>query len=106
MRAGQLNRRVTIERKTGGVDAIGQPLPEGWETFAQVWANVRHLSGSESIKAGAVTSEVKASIRIRYRSDINAGMRVVLGAKTYEIRAVMPDDVRREYVDLVCEVVA
>ena len=101
-----LNRRVTIERKTGGVDAIGQPLPEGWETLAQVWANVRHLSGSESIKADTVTSEVKASIRIRYRSDIDAGMRVVLGAKTYEIRAVMPDEVRRDYVDLVCEVVA
>ena len=105
MRAGQLNRRVTIERKTGGVDAIGQPLPEGWETFAQVWANVRFLSGSEAIKADAQTSVVKASIRIRYRTGIDAGMRVIHGAAIYEIKAVLPDEVRREYLDLVCEVV-
>lgn len=101
--AGTLNTRVTIERKTGGINDWGEPLPEGWETHATVWANVKHLSGGEAIKADAVTSTVRASIRIRYRTGLDAGMRVVVDGSVYGIQAVLPDLVRREHVDLVCE---
>ena len=106
MQAGRLSTLVTIQQKSAGVDAIGQPLPENWATLRQEWANVRHQSGAEAIKAGAVVSVVSASIRIRYRTDINAGMRVLAGSVVYEIRAVLPEMGRREYVDLVCELIA
>ena len=53
MQAGRLNRRCVIQRRTGGTNDWGEPLPEGWETHATVWANVKHLSGSEAIKADA-----------------------------------------------------
>lgn len=99
MQAGRLDTRITIQRKTGGADAWRAPLPEAWEDYATVWANVRHLSGTESIKAGADVSVVSASIRIRWRQDITAGMRVVAGAAVYDIEAVLPGQ-RREYVDL------
>ena len=106
MQAGRLSTLVTIQHKTAGVDAIGQPLPENWATLRQEWANVRHQSGAEAIKAGAVTSVVSASIRVRYRTDLNAGMRVLAGAVVYEIKAVLPEMGRREYVDLIAELVA
>ena len=106
MQAGRLSTLVTIQHKTAGVDAIGQPLPENWATLRQEWANVRHQSGAEAIKAGAVTSVVSASIRIRFRNDINAGMRVLAGATVYEILVVLPEMSRREFVDLVVELVA
>lgn len=99
MQAGQLRDRITIQRKTGGTDDWRSPLPEGWEDLAQVCANVRHLSGTESIKAGADVSVVQASIRIRWRQDITAGMRVLHGAAVYDIDAVLPGP-KREYVDL------
>lgn len=99
MQAGQLDTPITIQRKTGGTDAWGAPLPEAWEDYATVWANVRHLSGTESIKAGADVSVVRASIRIRWRTDITAGMRVLHGAAVYDVEAVLPG-ARREYVDL------
>lgn len=99
MQAGRLDTRITIQRKTGGTDAWGAPLPEAWEDYATIWANVRHLSGTESIKAGADVSVVRASIRIRWRQDITAGMRVVAGAAVYDIEAPLPGP-RREYVDL------
>ena len=105
MQAGRLNRRCQLQSPSQSVDDLGQPI-EGWTDFAQVWGNIRHLNGSEAIKAGAVTSVVSASIRIRYRLDITAGMRVLAGSVVYEIKAVLPDAVRREYVDFVCEVVA
>lgn len=103
MRAGVLNSLLTIQQNGTSVDELGQPI-EGWTDVAQVWGNVRHLRGVEAIKAGAVTSTVSASIRIRYRPDLNAGMRVLADGRTYEIKAVLPDMQRREYVDLVCEV--
>ena len=105
MQAGRLDTRITIQRKTGGTDAWGAPLPEGWETHATVWSNIRHLSGSDAIKADAEVSTVRASIRIRFRSDITAGMRVLVGLAVYQIEAVMPDLGRREFVDLVVKVV-
>ena len=99
LRAGTLNERVTIQRKTQGTDSWGAPLPEAWADYASVWANIRFLSGAESIKAGADVSVVSASIRIRWRQDVTAGMRVVAGAAVYDIEAVLPG-ARREYVDL------
>lgn len=105
MDSGSLNRRIQIERRGAAVDDWGQPLPESWVLHVKLWANIKHLNGTETIKADAPTSVVRASIRTRYRLDIDAGMRVVHGSKVYSIHAVMPDEVSREHVDLVCEVV-
>ena len=105
MQAGRLSTLVTIQQKTAGVDAIGQPLPENWTTLRQEWANVRHQSGAEAIKAGAVVSVVQASIRVRWCTDLTAGMRVLAGGVVYEITAVLPDLAKRVHVDLVAQVV-
>lgn len=104
MQAGRLNRRCVIQQPSTATDAIGQPIP-GWTDFATVWADIRMKSGLESIKAGAPVSVVAASIRIRYRAGVNAGMRVVHNLVAYEIKAVMPDVSGRVFLDLACEVV-
>ena len=70
--------------------------------MASVWANVRHVSGLQAIRAGADVSVVQVSVRIRYRTDINAGMRLLHGSDVYDIRAVLPES-GRQYVDLVCQ---
>lgn len=105
MQARALNRMVTIQQLETGQDAAGQPSTD-WETVCSTLANIRHLSGLEAIKAGAETSVVKASIRVRRRTDVTAAMRVVHGSTTYEIKAVLPDEVDRVYMDLACEVLA
>ena len=100
-----MNRRCQLQSPSQSVDALGQPIP-GWTDVAMVWASIRHLSGVEAIKADATVSTVKASIRIRWRTGLDAGMRVVHGLRVYSIEAVLPDVGGREYVDLVAEVVA
>ena len=47
------------------------------------------------------TSNVKASIRIRYRTGINPGMRVLFGTTEFSIEAVLPDK-SAGVIDLVC----
>lgn len=104
--AGQLNRRITIERRTAGQDAAGQPLTT-WETVAQVWANFRAPSGAASAERLAADREASLttySVRIRYRTDITAGMRVTEAGAVYDINQVIPDAAGRVHTDLVCTV--
>ena len=105
MQAGRLNRRVTLQSPSQSVDEIGQPIP-GWTDVATLWGDIRMKSGLEAIKAGAPVSVVQASIRVRYRAGITAGMRIVHNLQAFNIVAVMPDVGGREYVDLVAEVVS
>ena len=105
LRAGDLRNRITIQRLAQNEDAWGQPLPAGWADVGKAWANIRNQSGLATIKAGAEISIVQTSIRVRYRADVLAGMRVLHGATVYMVRAVLPGEARREYLDLVCEVV-
>ncbi len=102
--AGSFPHQIHIQRKTGGKDGWGTPQPEAWETITvkPIWANVKYLSGSESIKADASVSVVRASVRIRWRAGVTAGMRVVHGADTLDIEAVLPG-AGRQHVDLVCK---
>lgn len=104
MRAGTLNSRITIQQLAAGQDSLGQPV-QTWSDVATVWANIKQSSGSETIRSDRELSVVRASIRIRYKTGLNAGMRVVAGADVYEIRAVLGDVGGKEYTDLVCELV-
>lgn len=104
MNAGSLNRRIRIEAPSQTQDEAGQPV-DGWALVAEVWADIRLLGGLESIRAGAVTSSTQASIRIRWRTGLDAGMRVMHGGAAYNIRSVNPDWGSRQFVDLVCEVI-
>lgn len=101
MQPGRLKHLVTIQRRAKGSDAAGQPSTH-WELVAKVWSDIRTTSGLESIKSGATTSLVQASIRIRWRGDITSAMRVLHGTTVYEIKAVLPG-AGRDYIDLVCE---
>lgn len=105
MQAGQLTQRVTIQQLGAAQDADGE-LSNGWSDVASVCADIRYLSGMETLKGGAETSVVRASVRIRYREGITTGMRILHGTTAYNIRAVLPDLARKEHIDLVCEVVA
>lgn len=100
MRAGELRHRIELQAHTQEKDAWGTPLPAAWTTFATIWADVRHLGGVEAIRAGADTSVVKASCRIRWRADVTAADRVLHAGKVYDIEAVLPD-ARHQFVDLV-----
>ena len=102
MRAGQLRYRVEILRRMKGKDEAGATISE-WRPSAVVWADVRHLSGTETLRHDVLTASARASVRIRWRSDVSAEMRLRVGGTLYAVRSVIPDFTRREFLDLVCE---
>lgn len=104
MGAGKLNRSITLSGLSTGTDDLGQPLQE-WVDFATVWADVRFVSGIETIKAGRETSTSRASVRIRRRANVIRQMRARIDGVEYDILDIIPS-ADRAWLTLICEVVA
>lgn len=102
MKAGTLNRQVVIQSRDSGTDDAGQPV-QTWTTFATVWADIRTQGGLATLRSGVATDVTGYSIRIRYRTDITAGMRVVCDSVVYDVKHVLLDVAGRDWTDLVCE---
>ena len=85
-------------------DADGQPLDE-WTNVDAISADVLFLNGLETIKGGAETSTIKASVRIRSRSGMTSGMRLLVGSTAYNFKTVPPYMRSNSFMDIVCEVI-
>lgn len=104
MGAGKLNRRITMSGLSSGTDALGQPL-QSWVDFATIWADVRFVSGIETIKAGREISTSRASVRIRRRANVSRQMRARIDGVEYDILDIIPS-ADRAWLTLICEVAA
>ena len=107
MRAGQLDRRITIERKTGARDPKYGTQADQWEpVFARIPAQVKDElpSKSEKVSSGVRTTSAPARIRIRYMSGITAEMRIVVHDQVERVMEIVgaPAEIgRREWLEFV-----
>lgn len=108
MNSQKYDKCISILRHVQAKDEWGTPLPgdDAWEpiTTGMIWANILHLSGSESVKANVDVSKVRTSIRIHWRTGVDASMLVQHHDLRYKIISVLPAE-HRQHVDLVCELV-
>ena len=102
MNPGQLDQRVTIERRGDATDAYGQPLPDDWAPLATLWAAVEPLVGREYLAAMAVQSDVSTRVRMRYRPGVTAGDRLVHEGRVYGIESVVDVRSGRRELVLMC----
>lgn len=104
IRAGDLNRRVTIQRKVAdeNFESSGE---EAWQPIATLWANVQDVlpSRGEQVSDGLSIANRPARIRIRYRSDITSDMRIIYGTRVMQIVAGPAELGRREGLELMAE---
>jgi SPP1 family predicted phage head-tail adaptor len=95
--------QITIQRRVTGQDSLGQPSEE-WTEVEKTMSDLRHLRGLESLRAGAETSLVKASFRIRNHPSlvVNSGMRILWNDYVYHITSVLEQE-RGRYLDLTAD---
>ncbi|KGK24791.1 phage head closure protein [Pseudomonas plecoglossicida] len=93
MRAGPLDRRCTLLRSEE-MSRLGGGASVTWVEVGKVWAEINLPSGRIAAVADQLSAVVTAEIRVRFRSTIVAGMRVVCGDTTYLIEAALPDKAR------------
>ena len=76
MQAGTLDRRVTIQQQVTTRDAYGAEVVQ-WLNLVTLWANKREAVGLEAFQADQVAqATASATFRIRYRSGLQAKMRL------------------------------
>lgn len=112
MKAGTLDRRITIQRQTETKDSYGS-VSIAWTDVATVWASVAPITGKEYLQAAAVQDETTARIVIRWRSGITTGkLRIVAyepeqgGSPTtqtlYDVLAILPSEDRKRWIQFMC----
>jgi SPP1 family predicted phage head-tail adaptor len=104
MRAGDLNKRITIYQLVTGspvADELGNPNTT-WDDIETVWAAIEPISGREFWAQQQVQSEITVRIRIRYRDDILPGMKAEYGSKTYVIQTIIDKDEKHQELQLMC----
>jgi len=90
MRAGPLNKHCglmesqKVKRPGGGFD-------ESWIEIGKLWAEISTPTGRTAPMADRLEATVTAEIKIRYRSDVIAGMRLAYSRGTYLVEAALPD---------------
>ncbi|MEQ1964559.1 phage head closure protein [Xenorhabdus khoisanae] len=106
MRAGALRHRVTIQKNEQSRSPSGGVIKK-WVNVAEVWAEVKYISGRELVASGRILSEATVRIWLRYRADITTIYRVFYqGDSTqgqfFDIVAVIPDP-KRTHLELLCK---
>lgn len=84
MRAGQLDRRINIERTFSTLDEFGRDVP-AWNTIAKVWAQVEFGAGTETRATMEVAAEQRRTFRIRWLSGLLSTDRIVYEGKSWDI---------------------
>lgn len=108
MKAGSLNRQITIGRRTAGKGPSGQPLPT-WATLGTLWSDVAHDTGKAAIRqSGDIpVPYVRYSFRVRYQAAKNLGVtegdRITLDGEHYDIKGITWDVKRRNEAFLIAE---
>jgi SPP1 family predicted phage head-tail adaptor len=100
MRAGNLDRIITIERVTTTVDDYGTPV-EGWATVATLRAELIQSSAQEFIRAYGATTDTIAIFRTRFLDGVTTADRVTYASRAYDLKEIKEIG-RREGLELRC----
>jgi len=96
MRAGQLRYRLTLQQPS-------TTAASGFEDVKTVAADLRFQPApSEPMQAGGPAAVASLQARIRYRSDVRADWRAVVGEQTYQITGYGDTEGRRRELLLLC----
>lgn len=84
MRAGKLDRRITIQEKSVTTSARGE-LVETWADVLTVWAQARPNRGSERFGMMQTVGSAVMTFHLRYRADVTVLNRVSYDGKIWDI---------------------
>lgn len=89
IRAGELNRRITIEQKSVTLDAQNAPI-ETWSVFAaNVPAAFKPVSGTDEVQGNEQSAQVRAEFWLRFKAGITTEHRIVYQGRTFDILDVV-----------------
>ena len=83
---GELDRRITLQKPTGGPDAYGQPGTT-FVNVAVVWASYKPVTLREYVASRQAEAAIDATFRIRWRTDVSATWRILYRNLVFDIQS-------------------
>ncbi|WEK48494.1 MAG: phage head closure protein [Candidatus Kaistia colombiensis] len=92
---GQLSNRVTLARAVRSDDGSGGATVD-WQEVVTFWARIEPVGASELNAADRLATRVTHRVTIRFRDDVEGGMRLVHRGRSLKIASWRdPDETRR-----------
>ena len=92
MNPGKLDKRLTFQVKDEDAKSPdGDPIDDYKDAFT-VWGSFIFLKGRKYFEAAAANSEVQGETEIRFRTDVNADMKMKYKNTFYDIVSVIPTE--------------
>jgi len=102
IRFEDFRHRVTFQKSVETPDGYkGHTIT--WESVVTVWAQVKPLSGREYFYAHQIKNVVSHRIRMRYRTDVNAEMRIRFGDRYFSIESIFDMEEGQEFLEILCQ---
>lgn len=101
----ELRTRITFQQPTVTADAGGAQVPS-WAnitTNPTVWARWINAHGEEAIASEAIQSAQRATVTVRYRSDLVSTWRVVKGSEYWQIISIDQVQGRNRWTEMIVE---
>lgn len=98
----KLRHQVALQSRSTVNDGFGQDM-NAWTTVGTPFAEIEPAFGTSQQSGEAQTSSITHVLTIRFRPNITARMRVVYGARIFEILSVIDLEERHFWLQLLCE---
>lgn len=102
-----LDTRVRFESRSVTQDPTYGTDVVSWVPVCVVWAEVMDVlptrQQAEQVRQVVQVATMRARVRIRYRTDIDATMRCIIGGVTYQIVGGPAEIGRHEFMELLVE---
>ena len=96
---GALRTELSLQQASLTADGLGGHA-ESWGEVATVFALVEPVSAASRFGADQTVETVTHKITVRFRNDLNSGMRFARGGRVFEIVSALDPDETGRY--LVC----
>jgi len=88
MRSGNLKHKIEIQTYIETSNDFGE-VTKGYSTFKTVYASITPLAGKEYFASKQLNAEVSHKIECRYLSGVLPNMRILYGARVFNIESVI-----------------
>lgn len=100
--SSRLHHYVEIQQPSFSADG-GGGSSISWNTFANIWAEIRPLRTVEHTDALQNNVIPQHRITVRFRDDITTKMRIIFETRVFYIRSITNVNENKEILELLCE---
>jgi SPP1 family predicted phage head-tail adaptor len=99
---GAMRQRLSLDAAVESTDASGA-LQTTWSPLGDIWGQITPASSGDRFVADRQEETITHRILIRWRSDVQSGMRLRLGGRSFLVHSAFDPDERQRVLICRCE---